>query len=184
MDDHVSHREKNKKESDGDDEEEEEYEVQDFKDRIKSSRGSRFNLIEKEFGLVNNTESSSMTSWRRKLSRESVINGLRYVSSGFVIHPDNRWYRAWTKSFYYGQSTLPSLHGFFRGLPENLFILDIVGQVAFLLDIIFQFFIAYRDSQTYRTVYKRTPIALRYLKSHFIIDLLACLPWDIIYKKK
>lgn len=90
MDGHVSHREKNKKESAGDDEEEEEYEVQDFKDRIKSSRGSRFNLIEKEFGLVNNTESSSMTSWRRKLSRESVINGLRYVSSSFVIHPDNR----------------------------------------------------------------------------------------------
>ncbi|KAG8662534.1 hypothetical protein MANES_01G120800v8 [Manihot esculenta] len=31
-------------------------------------------------------------------------------------------------------------------------------------------------------VYKRTPIALRYLKSHFFIDLLGCLPWDIIYK--
>ncbi|KAJ6684193.1 POTASSIUM CHANNEL SKOR-LIKE [Salix viminalis] len=186
MDGHVSHREKNKKESDGDDEEEEEYEVQDFKDRIKSSRGSRFNLIEKEFGLVNNTESSSMTSWRRKLSRESVINGLRYVSSGFVIHPDNRWYRAWTKFILlwavYSSFFTPLEFGFFRGLPENLFILDIVGQVAFLLDIIFQFFIAYRDSQTYRTVYKRTPIALRYLKSHFIIDLLACLPWDIIYK--
>ncbi|KAJ6290789.1 hypothetical protein OIU78_026519 [Salix suchowensis] len=186
MDGHVSHREKNKKESDGDDEEEEEYEVQDFKDRIKSSRGSRFNLIEKEFGLVNNTESSSMTSWRRKLSRESIINGLRYVSSGFVIHPDNRWYRAWTKFILlwavYSSFFTPLEFGFFRGLPENLFILDIVGQVAFLLDIIFQFFIAYRDSQTYRTVYKRAPIALRYLKSHFIIDLLACLPWDIIYK--
>ncbi|KAJ6364538.1 hypothetical protein OIU76_029489 [Salix suchowensis] len=72
--------------------------------------------------------------------------------------------------------------GFFRGLPENLFILDIVGQIVFLLDIILHFFVAYRDSQTYRMIYKRTPIALRYLKSHFIIDLLACLPWDIIFK--
>ncbi|CAN1286991.1 Potassium channel SKOR [Linum perenne] len=72
--------------------------------------------------------------------------------------------------------------GFFRGLPENLFILDIVGQIAFLLDIIFQFFVSYRDPQTYRMVYKRGPIALRYLKSHFIIDLLCCMPWDIIYK--
>jgi hypothetical protein len=51
--------------------------------------------------------------------------------------------------------------GFFRGLPENLFILDIVGQIAFLLDIVLQFFVAFRDSQTYRMVYKRTPIALR-----------------------
>ncbi|KAJ6421148.1 hypothetical protein OIU84_028516 [Salix udensis] len=97
-----------------------------------------------------------------------------------------RWYRAWTKFILlwavYSSFFTPLEFGFFRGLPENLFILDIVGQVAFLLDIIFQFFIAYRDSQTYRTVYKRAPIALRYLKSHFIIDLLACLPWDIIYK--
>ncbi|XP_022141640.1 potassium channel SKOR isoform X2 [Momordica charantia] len=72
--------------------------------------------------------------------------------------------------------------GFFRGLPENLFILDIVGQLAFLLDIVFHFFLAYRDSQTYRMVYKRTPIVLRYLKSTFVTDLLSCMPWDIIYK--
>ncbi|XP_020270421.1 potassium channel KOR1-like [Asparagus officinalis] len=31
-------------------------------------------------------------------------------------------------------------------------------------------------------VYKPTSIALRYVKSGFIIDLLACLPWDAIYK--
>ncbi|KAJ7964451.1 Potassium channel SKOR [Quillaja saponaria] len=31
-------------------------------------------------------------------------------------------------------------------------------------------------------VHKCTPIALRYLRSTFIIDLLACMPWDIIYK--
>ncbi|XWS11575.1 hypothetical protein CRYUN_Cryun37aG0009900 [Craigia yunnanensis] len=72
--------------------------------------------------------------------------------------------------------------GFFRGLPENLFILDIAGQLAFLVDIILHFFLAYRDSQTYRMVYKRTSIAIRYLKSSFIIDLLGCMPWDIIYK--
>lgn len=60
--------------------------------------------------------------------------------------------------------------GFFRGLPENLFILDIIGQVAFLFDIVLQFLLAYRDTQTYRMVYKRTPIALRsvlYLSSTF-----------------
>lgn len=51
--------------------------------------------------------------------------------------------------------------GFFRGLPRNLFFLDMTGQVAFLIDIILQFFVAYRDSQTYKMVYKRMPIALR-----------------------
>ncbi|KAJ6364537.1 hypothetical protein OIU76_029488 [Salix suchowensis] len=85
------HRDRNKKESDNDDgEDETEYEVQELRDRIKSSRGSRFNLIENEFGLVNGTESSMIANWRRKLSRESVINGIHYVSTGLVIHPDNR----------------------------------------------------------------------------------------------
>lgn len=181
------HRERNNKESDNDDDEDgTEYEVQDLRDRIKSSRGSRFNLLENEFGLVDNTESSLITNLRRKLSRESVINGIRYVSTGPAIHPDNRWYRAWTIFILlwavYSSFFTPMEFGFFRGLPENLFIMDIVGQVAFLLDIVLQFFVAYRDSQTYRMIYKRSPIALRYLKSHFIIDLLGCLPWDIIFK--
>ncbi|KAJ0034951.1 hypothetical protein Pint_24798 [Pistacia integerrima] len=97
-----------------------------------------------------------------------------------------RWYRAWTKFILiwavYSSFFTPLEFAFFRGLPDSLFILDIAGQLAFLLDIILQFFLAYRDSQTYRMVYKRTPIALKYLKSSFIIDLLSCLPWDIIYK--
>ncbi|KAL6323870.1 hypothetical protein AAG906_005866 [Vitis piasezkii] len=70
--------------------------------------------------------------------------------------------------------------GFFRGLPKDLVFPDIAGQIAFLIEIVLQFFLAYRDTHTYRMVYKRTSIALRYLKSSFVIDLLFCLPWDII----
>ncbi|PQQ09589.1 potassium channel SKOR [Prunus yedoensis var. nudiflora] len=161
--------------------EEEEYEVQDLRDRIKSSRGSRFNLIKNELGLDNDDDSSIL----RRFSRQSLINGVKGLSHG-VIHPDNRWYRAWTKFILvwavYSSFFTPFEFGFFRGLEQKLFILDVVGQVAFLLDIILQFFLAYRDGQTYRMVYKRTPIALRYLKSNFIIDLLGCMPWDNIYK--
>ncbi|KAF3445171.1 hypothetical protein FNV43_RR14865 [Rhamnella rubrinervis] len=161
--------------SEGDDVEGE-YELQDLNDRIKSSRGSRFNLIINEFRLEP----------FRRFSRRSVVNGIRGLSKGFVIHPDSRWYRVWTKFILiwavYSSFFTPMEFGFFRGLPENLFILDIVGQIAFLVDIILQFFLAYRDTQTYRMVYKRTPIALRYLKSSFVVDLLGCMPWDIIYK--
>ncbi|XP_021830942.1 potassium channel SKOR [Prunus avium] len=160
--------------------EEEEYEVQDLRDRIKSSRGSRFNLIKNELGL--DGDDSSIL---RRFSRQSLINGVKGLSHG-VIHPDNWWYRAWTKFILvwavYSSFFTPFEFGFFRGLEQKLFILDVVGQVAFLLDIILQFFLAYRDAQTYRMVYKRTPIALRYLKSNFIIDLLGCMPWDNIYK--
>ncbi|KAL6286839.1 hypothetical protein ACE6H2_011229 [Prunus campanulata] len=63
--------------------EEEEYEVQDLKDRIKSSRGSRFNLLKNELGL--NDDDSSIL---RRFSRQSLINGVKGLSHG-VIHPDN-----------------------------------------------------------------------------------------------
>ncbi|KAL8550133.1 hypothetical protein ACS0TY_008818 [Phlomoides rotata] len=102
------------------------------------------------------------------------------------IHPDNRWYKIWEKFILlwaiYSSFFTPMEFGFFRGLPTNLFLLDIAGQVAFLVDIALQFFVTYRDKDSYKMIYKRNSIALRYLKSHFCTDLLACMPWDIIYK--
>ncbi|KAM0895477.1 hypothetical protein ACQ4PT_023763 [Festuca glaucescens] len=56
---------------------------------------------------------------------------------GRIIHPDN------------------------KGLPRKLFFLDIVGQIAFLVDIVLKFVVAYRDTDTYRIVYNPTSIALR-----------------------
>ncbi|KAL5574136.1 hypothetical protein UlMin_023733, partial [Ulmus minor] len=157
---------------------ESEYEFRDIRDRIKSSRGSRFNLITNELELA---------STIKKFSRKNVINGFRDLTNSSVIRPDNRWYRAWTKFILlwavYSSFFTPMEFGFFRGLHDDLFILDIAGQVAFLVDIVLQFFVAYRDRQTYRMVSKRTPIALRYLKSHFVLDLLGCFPWDIIYTR-
>ncbi|KAK8551040.1 hypothetical protein V6N13_119533 [Hibiscus sabdariffa] len=155
---------------------EEEYEIEEFREVAISSRASRFNLIANELGLV-------AARARKNLSRQSVFGGIK---DGLPIHPDNRWYRTWTKFILiwalYSSFFTPLEFGFFRGLPENLFILDIAGQIAFLVDIVLHFFLAYRDPQTYRMVYKSTSIAIRYLKSNFIIDLLGCMPWDLIYK--
>ncbi|KAE8656882.1 Potassium channel SKOR [Hibiscus syriacus] len=151
---------------------EEEYEIDEFREGTISWRGSRLNLIVNELG-------SAAARARNNLSRQSLFDGL-------PIHPDNRWYRAWTNFILiwalYSSFFTPLEFGFFRGLPKNLIMLDIAGQIAFLLDIILHFFLAYRDSQTYRMVHKPTSIAIRYLKSSFLIDLLGCMPWDIIYK--
>lgn len=57
-----------------------EYEVQDLHERLRSSRGSRFDLIEKELGL---------RTWR-KFSSQALLNEIRGFSRDFVIHPDNR----------------------------------------------------------------------------------------------
>ncbi|KAL7094338.1 hypothetical protein ACP275_11G097300 [Erythranthe tilingii] len=157
--------------------EREEYEVEDLRERIKSSRGSRLTLIENELGL---------DPTRRQFTRQTVIEGFKGFSQGFYIHPDNSWYKAWEKFILiwaiYSSFFTPMEFGFFRGLPKNLFVLDIVGQMAFLIDIILQFFVPYRDSHSYKMVYNHNLIALRYLKAHFFTDLLGCMPWDVIYK--
>ena len=84
---HHNHRDREEEEENdvslSEEEEEEEYELQDIRDRIRSSRGSRFNLIEKELGLA--------SSIRTKFSRENVINGFKDLSKDLVIHPDNKY---------------------------------------------------------------------------------------------
>ncbi|TKY61089.1 Potassium channel KOR1 [Spatholobus suberectus] len=107
----------------------------------------------------------------------------------FVIRPDNRWYLAW-KHFIlvwavYSSFFTPMEFGFFRGLPEKIFLLDIAGQFAFLVDILLRFFVGYHEvhSNSVSLVLSHSQIALRYLKSpRFLLDLLGCLPWDYIYK--
>ncbi|KAL4577960.1 hypothetical protein LXL04_014075 [Taraxacum kok-saghyz] len=122
-----------------------------------------------------------MDSTHRGFNGDTVIDGIK----GLYIHPQNRWYRIW-KNFIllwavYSSFFTPMEFGFFRGLPNDLYLLDIIGQAAFFIDVFLQFFVAYRDSQTYKLIFNRHLIAIRYLKSHFILDLLACMPWDNIY---
>ncbi|KAL1225038.1 Potassium channel GORK [Cardamine amara subsp. amara] len=137
-----------------------------------SSRGRRFSLNE-TFRWLDTSEHRQTDSDGRNDHR-------------FIIHPKNSWYKTWEMFILvwaiYSSLFTPMEFGFFRGLPKRLFVLDIVGQLAFLVDIVLQFFVAFRDSETYRTNYKPTPIALRYLKSHFLMDFISCFPWDLIYK--
>lgn len=66
----------------------------------------------------------------------------------------------------YSSFFTPFEFGFFRGLPRNLFLLDIVGQAAFVCDMVLQFFVAYRDNVTYKMIYNRSAIALRLVSFH------------------
>lgn len=59
---------------------EEEYKVESVRERITASRGSRFNLIEKQLRIE---------ATRRRFSRENLINGIKCL----VIHPDSRYVR-------------------------------------------------------------------------------------------
>ncbi|KQK18732.1 potassium channel KOR1 [Brachypodium distachyon] len=159
--------------------EEEEYEVEVVPDRLKSSRNSRLALFGSELRL-------DRFRPRRRRRRRAAADGEDGFFHDLIIHPENKWYRIWSRFILvwavYSSFFTPFEFGFFRGLPKRLFFLDIAGQIAFLIDIVLKFFVAYRDPDTYRMVYNPTSIALRYCKSSFIFDLLGCFPWDVIYK--
>ncbi|KAL0425229.1 UNVERIFIED_CONTAM: Potassium channel SKOR [Sesamum radiatum] len=116
----------------------------------------------------------------------SRIGSGRVLSHGCIIHPENWWYVAWTHFILiwavYSSFFTPLEFAFFRGLPKKFFLLDIAGQFAFLIDIFLCFFVGYRDPHSYCLVHNPNLIAIRYLKSRFLVDLIGCLPWDAIYK--
>lgn len=136
-----------------------------------------------ELQLDSCTKSSS---WKSRLGFLKSGVGAYSQPQGLFIHPDNWGYVLWTHFILiwavYSSFFTPLEFGFFRGLPENLFLLDIAGQIAFLVDIIVRFFVAYRDHHSHRMIFNHNLIAIRYLKSRFLVDFLGCLPWDVIYR--
>ncbi|KAG6383320.1 hypothetical protein SASPL_156933 [Salvia splendens] len=81
----------------------------------------------------------SSKSWRskhpfnllRNYSSQASFNFRHSQSHGFIIRPDNRWYVAWSHFILvwaiYSSFFTPLEFAFFRGLPENLFLLDVAA---------------------------------------------------------
>ncbi|KAH0689950.1 hypothetical protein KY289_017308 [Solanum tuberosum] len=169
-----------------DSEEEEEFKVEDLNEETSNSNKLSASNWKNRLKLLRNYSTLDNTSTVSVRNNSSRSRGRRDHCYGFIIHPDNWWYILWTQFILiwavYSSFFTPLEFGFFRGLPENLFLLDIAGQIAFLIDIVVLFFVAYRDSHSYCMIYDRKLIAIRYLKSRFLVDLLGCFPWDAIYK--
>ncbi|KAG6514123.1 hypothetical protein ZIOFF_024463 [Zingiber officinale] len=113
---------------------------------------------------------------------------LMHVQTMIVTNQEQirvRWYGLWVNVIVlwaiYSIFFTSLEFGFFRGLPEQLEGLD-CAQIIFLVDIVIQFFVPYRDLETYKMISHRRKIALRYLRGSFAVDLLGCFPWDSIYK--
>lgn len=60
----------------------EDYEVDDFRDGIVETRGNRFNPLTNFLGLDFGGGSGG---------KFTVINGIRDISRGSILHPDNRY---------------------------------------------------------------------------------------------
>ncbi|KAL5216240.1 hypothetical protein ABZP36_007641 [Zizania latifolia] len=153
-----------------------EYELNEIDDTLHGSVGSRLSLFAREF-----KSRRSSSSWHGS----SALRLPKDLYDSLVIHPNGRWYRIWANMVFlwsiYSTFFTPFEFSFFRGLPEQLLDLECV-QLVFLADVAVHFFLAYRDAHTYRMVYDKRRIALRYIKGSFALDMLGCFPWDAIYK--
>lgn len=140
-----------------DDEDEEEFNVEELEGSPEASWKSYLRLI-----------------WSSARSRSSINRSGaggddgNHSNNGLFIEPDCRWYLLWTHFILlwavYSSFFTPLEFAFFRGLPENLFLLDIAGQLAFLVDIVVRFFVVYRDHHSYSLVYNHNLIAIRFLE--------------------
>ncbi|KAL5675875.1 hypothetical protein ACJX0J_012006, partial [Zea mays] len=143
---------------------------------LHGSLGSRLSLFAREL-------KSRRSSWHSSGALRLPHSCCYYGS--FVIHPNGRWYRIWSSAVFlwsiYSTFFTPFEFAFFRGLPDHLLDLECV-QLIFLADVAVHFLLAYRDARTYRMVYDKRRIALRYIKGSFALDILGCFPWDSIYK--
>jgi potassium voltage-gated channel Eag-related subfamily H protein 6/hyperpolarization activated cyclic nucleotide-gated potassium channel 2 len=75
----------------------------------------------------------------------------------------------------------PFALGFVDGDSDRLLAVETIVDVVFLIDIVMNFKFAYWD-QDYEIVDNRKIIAYKYLKSWFIVDFLAVLPFNLILK--
>eukprot|EP00249_Psilotum_nudum_P015090 c25161_g1_i1 orf=723-2960(-) len=152
-----------------------EYDLQEFRDSLDSSLRSRLALFVKEFGLDKN----------RLRSQESGLVLPRCWNDA-IIPKRSRRYQIWVYFILvwavYSSFFTPFEFGFFRGLPRQVWWIDQAGQIMFMVDIVVNFFVAYKDMHTYKWVVDHRSIALRYLKTDFAPDFLGCFPWDVIYK--
>eukprot|EP00939_MAST-03C_sp_MAST-3C-sp1_P000132 g132.t1 len=65
---------------------------------------------------------------------------------------------------------------------DRLSWLNRVVDVSFVIDIILQFFIPYRDPVNNSLIRNNVRIATRYLKGFFVIDILSIFPFDVLSK--
>lgn len=83
------------------------------------------------------------------------------------------FYTAWVSPFEFG---------FLRGPRWPLNITDNVVNGFFVIDIVLSFFVAHLDKSSYILIDEPKRIALRYLRTGFLFDVISSMPYELIHK--
>ena len=114
----------------------------------------------------------------------SIFQDLTFTQeSRYVFHPEGKFKQNWNIVILLGSLytilTAPYQMAFSDTEMNSLTIVEIVIDSLFTLDIIISFFTGYYDDKSSVEPNIRK-IALRYLKSWFLFDLIACFPVQLI----
>jgi potassium channel len=82
-------------------------------------------------------------------------------------------YTAWVSPFEFG---------FLRRATGALAVTDNVVNAFFAIDIVLTFFVAYLDRSSYILIDDHKNIALKYLKSWFLLDVISTIPAELARK--
>ncbi|GAU41994.1 hypothetical protein TSUD_307000 [Trifolium subterraneum] len=130
--------------------------------------GSQYSLM--DFPLPN--LSSNRLSFRRSRLPKNVIS------------PQARYYRWWQMFLallvFYTAWMSPFELGFLSERSLPLSVIDNAVNVLFFGDIVLTFFVAYFDEDTCLLVDKHGQIAMRYLKTWFLFDLISTIPYELV----
>lgn len=116
-------------------------------------------------------------------TRSTVARAAPLVSndSRFAINPGGIFYRYWDLAIFfvtlYDAVTVPFRIAF-ETFPRGLYISDYVTDALLVIDVVLQFFVAFRHEGL--LVRSLREIRLHYVKGLFALDLLSALPFDVI----
>lgn len=145
--------------------------------RIFSKVIGKFMVLKKEIRLYGSTRSCESPTLNIK---ESIMKKIDYK---WLFNPNSNFKTAWNSIImillFYTATVLPYRMCFNAWQYNNWMILDIIIDVVFFFDILITFNTAI-VSISERLIYSRKSIAKNYMKFWFLIDLLSCIPLEII----
>ncbi|TYI95093.1 hypothetical protein E1A91_D02G253300v1 [Gossypium mustelinum] len=106
-------------------------------------------------------------------------------SKGWVITPMDSTYRCWETFMvmlvFYSSWVYPFEVAFLSSsAPRKLYMADNIVDLFFAIDIVLTFFVAYIDTRTQLLVRDSKKIAIRYLSTWFLIDVISTIPFEAL----
>lgn len=80
----------------------------------------------------------------------------------------------------YTSVVCPFEFAFIHSTRGFFYVVDIIVNVVFVMDVILTFFVPYLDKNTYKLVVEPTRIAWRYVKSSLVPDIISIIPSQLV----